>query len=91
VSSTLMAESLAAGRPEAALALASATLAEDIPGVALTITAHAQHALGRAFESQQAPDQLVMEQAGDSAYQVAGSNAVGGDRGLALHWLERAL
>jgi tetratricopeptide (TPR) repeat protein len=82
---------LAAGRPEAALALASARLGEDIPEVALMITARAQHALGRAAESQQALDQLVMDQAEYSAYQVAEINAVRGHLGLALDWLERAL
>jgi TolB-like protein/Flp pilus assembly protein TadD len=82
---------LAAGRPEAALALTSAMLGEDIPEVAQIITALAQHALGRAAESQQALDQLVVDQAEYSAYQVAEINAVRGDRGLALDWLERAL
>jgi hypothetical protein len=44
-----------------------------------------------AAESQQALDQLVLDQAEYSAYQVAEINAVRGDRGLALDWLERAL
>ena len=82
---------LAAGRPEAALALASARLEEDIPEVALIITARAHHALGHADECQQALDQVVMDQAEYSAYQVAEINAVRGHPTLALDWLERAL
>ena len=82
---------LAAGRPEAALAIAVGKMSEDLPDVALMIMARAQHALGHATESQQALDRLIMRHAEYDAYQVAEISAVRGDRTQALDWLERAV
>jgi TolB-like protein/Tfp pilus assembly protein PilF len=53
-------------------------------------TALAQHARGRAAESDAALQKLVLKYAEDAAYQIAEAHAYRGDADRAFEWLERA-
>jgi serine/threonine-protein kinase len=75
------------GRPAEALASSQRIAVEPFR---LMNAAAAQHALGRARESQEALDALIAGHARSAAYQIASVHAFRGERERAFEWLERA-